>query len=105
MTCLVVGKKRYDTKGSEHLASSEQGYPGDFHHLVEGLYRTGKGNFFLCGGGGPLSRYSKQISSNTWSGQTNVIIPLNAKEAYEWMERNGEIGLIDRFFPEHVEEA
>jgi hypothetical protein len=70
----------------------------------ETLYRTKNGRFFLAGEGGALSKYARTISP-TCSAPGEDLRPLTDREALEWLEEKGKVSLIERLFPEAIEDA
>lgn len=83
----VIDGLLYDTKTAEEIANYSRFYPSDFNHVAETLYKTANGNYFLAGKGGPRSKYAEQVEQNTWGGGEGII-PLAAKEALDWCEKN-----------------
>ena len=83
----VIDGKLYDTETATEIASFDNGRGwDDFHHLNETLYITKKGQHFLYGIGGAMSKYSEK-SGNMTHGTENIEL-LNAIEAREWAESN-----------------
>lgn len=82
----IINGKLYDTETAELLATnaSECGQH-DFRWFEEDLYRTKKGQFFLAGEGGPMSRWSHSIDQNSWSGGSDIVL-FSDEEAREWAE-------------------
>ena len=81
----IIKGKLYSTETATCIGSYENSNPRDFHYLREELYRKNNGEFFLCGEGGPLSMYSVQTDTNSWS-SGEKISPLTVEEAKEWGE-------------------
>jgi hypothetical protein len=95
----------YNTETADELASdSGGGYCNDFHHWEETLYRTQKGNHFLHGVGGAMSRYAEACGNNSYGGGS-AIVPLTEAEALEWCEEHGCEDAIDTYFNHLTEEA
>ena len=82
----VIKGRRYDTDTAEWLGGTQKGYPGDFEHWEESLYRKRSGEFFLHGTGGAASKYREQTGQNEWT-EGEKIIPLDISEAQEWAEK------------------
>lgn len=100
----VIDKKIYDTETAKKI--------GDFHNMIdrsnfkhceEELYVTEKGNYFLYGTGGPLSKYSVP-TGNGKSGSSDIEA-LTEEEAIDWCERTDNVDTILEHFPDAVEEA
>ena len=100
----VINRKVYDTERAELLHSSQYSNPSDFNYVVEGLYRTSKGSFFLYGEGGPSSHYSRRVDQNSWSGGDGFTV-LTEDQAIKWLEHHGGDQIILHYFPGKVEEA
>jgi hypothetical protein len=83
------GRRRvYDTATAKLLGEwRNRDNPRDFSYCYEALYVTKSGAYFLYGEGGPMSKYSRQIGSNNWSGD-EVIIPMTLAEAQKWAEKH-----------------
>ena len=83
----IINGKRYNTDTATLIGSTGHGYPGDFEYWAEELYLKKTGEFFLYGEGGPMSKYSRRIGDNEWSGGEEIR-PLSLKEAQEWAEEH-----------------
>ena len=83
----IINGKRYNTDTATLIGSTGHGYPGDLEYWTEELYRKKTGEFFLYGEGGPMSKYSRRIGENEWSGGEEIR-PLSLKEAQEWAEEH-----------------
>ncbi len=105
MTKRIVNGRMYDTDKAEQLHRWDNGLPRrDFNSCSESLYRTPSGRFFLLGGGGPMSKYSRAVGDNTWTGNDDVITPLTDDEAMAWLETHGaDAEIICKYFD--VEDA
>ena len=85
----VINGKVYNTNTAEELHSywNHRG-AGDFQYLSEDLYKTKKGNFFLAGEGGAMTKYSQSCGENSVCGGSGIH-PLDPDEALEWAENHG----------------
>lgn len=83
----VINGRVYDTDKAEEIGEASYGNSGDFHSWEETLYKTPKGAYFVAGSGGARSKYSRQISQNTWSGGDGMEV-LSSAEALEWCEKH-----------------
>ena len=84
----IINGKKYDTSTALRIGNFWNGLSdGDFSSLSETLYKKKTGEFFLHGEGGAMSRYSRSVGQNTWSGGS-AIVPISAEEAKEWAEAN-----------------
>lgn len=103
----IINGKRYDTNApmTQEVASWSNGLSySDFGHVVEALYRTGHGNWFLVGSGGPMSRYAERSGSNSWSGGSRLV-PVTAQDAQAWLEEKGQTSAIEKWFAADIQDA
>lgn len=101
----IIDRKKYDTEKAEEIASWSNGLgASDFNHCYESLYMTENGNLFLCGAGGPMSKY-RVSSGNGYGGSKGNISPLSKDSAIDWLEEKNQSGAIEEYFPEEIEEA
>ena len=82
----IINGRLYNTKTATLMGTASYSYPGNFEYWKEDLYRKKTGEFFLCGEGGPMTKYSRKTGQNEWSGGEEII-PLTVEEAQEWAER------------------
>jgi hypothetical protein len=101
---VIIDRKRYDTEKAEKVASRFYGEISDFYHVHETLYRTPRGNWFLAGSGGPGTRYAASSGQNEWSG-SQKIEPFSDVEARGWLEVNGEVRALEKYFGDSIEDA
>ncbi|NNU78158.1 hypothetical protein [Clostridium estertheticum] len=100
----VIEKRVYDTDTALMIAEDWNGLgDNDFRSLNEELYKTKKGNYFIYGSGGPLTKYGKS-RGNQIDGSSKIIL-MSEQEAYKWLEEKGETEAIEEFFPNKFEEA
>ena len=84
----IIKGKLYDTDTAKKLGSDSSPVgPRDFSYWHEELYQKRTGEFFLYGEGGPMSRYSRSMGDNSWSGGEEII-PLTFGTAREWAEEH-----------------
>lgn len=84
----IIKGKVYDTETAKKLGCYENMQDvSNFNHFEDELYRKKTGEFFLYGHGGPASKYSRRVESNTWSGG-EAIIPLDYDDARAWAEKH-----------------
>lgn len=101
----IIEGKSYNTETAELLHSWDNGYYGnDFKSCSESLYKTKKGNYFLAGEGGPMSKYARSGGSNTTCGGDGIE-PISEKAAVEWLESHDGDDVIEQHFPSYIEEA
>ena len=78
----------YNTETAEKIAEWDNGMYGNEFKIKEILYKKIKGEYFILGSGGTLTRYS--ISHVNGSCDSTDIIPLTEDEAKTWMEEKGD---------------
>lgn len=106
MAKKVIDRKLYDTATATKIHGWWNGYgTGDFKHLSEDLYRTAKGNYFILGDGGAMTRYSVDAGNGSTGGSSDNIIPISREEAMDWLEAHDGSEKIVELFPEEVTEA
>lgn len=100
----TINHKTYNTKTAELVGSWDNGLLStDFGHCSEDLYKTKKGNYFIYGWGGPISRYSESCGNSTSGGSD--IIPMTTEDALNWCEEHDCEDSIEEYFSEFVVEA
>ena len=85
----IINGKTYNTATAQHvcdLACSSN--PGDFSYHDTSLYRSPKGQFFVCGEGGAMSMWSESAGPNSWSGGKGLRL-VDEAEARAIMESAG----------------
>ena len=99
----VINGKTYNTDTATEIANYDNGLGGsDFRHCDESLYVTKKGNYFIAGVGGPLSRWA-QPCGNMTSGGSGIIAYSNS-EALDWCESHDvDADVICKYF--NIEDA
>jgi hypothetical protein len=101
----TINGKTYNTETAEEITyTSSHLYTNDFGYWSETLHKTKKGNYFLYGSGGAMSKYSEPCGNNGRCGGSDII-PLTMDEALEWCEEHDEQEAIEREFSLMVEEA
>lgn len=98
----IINGKRYNTDTAVLIGSTGHGYPGDLEYWTEELYRKKTGEFFLYGEGGPMSKYSRRIGNNEWSGGEEIN-PISPRDAQEWAEKYLDADEYEQVF-EKIEE-
>ena len=94
----VIDRKLYDTETAEPIA---QYAPitdrGNFNYLIETLYRTEDGEYFLHGEGGAATEYAQRCNGGKTDGAEIKL--LTEEQALDWCEErsmDGEI-VLDEF--------
>lgn len=100
----VIDGRIFDTEKATRVAFHDNGRSdSDFRTESEGLYRTGRGAWFLAGEGGALTKYRQQFG-DMW-GYGEAIIPLTDEEALKWLEDHGRTQLAEKYFEDVLKEA
>jgi hypothetical protein len=82
----IIDGVRYDTDKAIEIGTAGYSHPGDLDYWHETLYKSPRSSrFFIHGEGGPRSRYSRQTSTNNWSGSERIR-PIAIEDARKWCE-------------------
>jgi len=102
----IINGKRYDTATAELVADiSPAGYGrSDFHYEDTGLYRTPRGNWFLAGEGGAMSRWSRPVGQNGYAGGDGVQA-VSPGEARRLLEIHQKMKALEQYFADSIEDA
>lgn len=101
----VIAGKVYDTSKAELVAEWQNHYfPGDFHYCSEDLYRTPKGQWFVHGEGGAMSKYHRPAGNNAQTGGSDIT-PMSDEEAQAWLEDHDFVAELEEYFTDKIEEA
>jgi hypothetical protein len=102
----IIDGKRYDTETATEICDvSPRGfYRGDFRYEDTQLYRTPRGNWFLAGEGGPMSRWARSVGLNGYSSGRGLR-PLDADEARALLEQHRRTDDIEQYFASEIEDA
>jgi hypothetical protein len=102
----IINGKRYDTETATCVAGDSGGQgKRDFRWYDEDLYLTKKGNWFLAGEGGPMSRWAEPGAGQNEVTSGEGIVPLTKQEAREWLERAEKWDCIEKYFGNAVQDA
>ena len=94
----IIQGKVYNTDTATRIGSHVRYNRGDFQFEDTDLYKTQKGAWFICGEGGPYSRWSREISSNGLSGGSGIEA-MTTGEALAWCEDAGiDADVIAQYF-------
>lgn len=100
----VIGGKLYDCGTATRVASATNGLrESDHKHFYESIYRTKKGNWFIYGEGGGLTKYREAVGNAYTSGCG--LQPLTPEEAMSWLEQHDEIAVLEEYFSNRIQEA
>ena len=102
----IIDGKTYNTETATKVCDTGNDLSIGFGHEDSALYITKKCAFFIAGNGGPMSRFARAESQDTWSGGSGII-PLDRGEAFEeamrcagdWPEK------IEKYFSDMIEDA
>lgn len=83
----IINGKCFNTETADVIGSFEYGVSGDFTHVVECLYRTKKGQFFMYYEGGPMSKYAVSHGNNSTSGSYGIDL-IDDEAAKKWAEKH-----------------
>lgn len=83
----IIDGKKYDTDTAKAMATASASLPvNDFGYFEETLYKKKTGEFFLCGRGGPATKYARRCSDGSRCGGDGII-PIDDAWARDWVER------------------
>ena len=99
----VFGRKIYDTDTSYEVCSHLTGNPKDGTNLIETLYRSRGGRYFLYMSGGPNSKAARISGLSTVAGEK--IVPLEDYEARVFAEKRLSPFELERVFKEKDPDA
>lgn len=101
----IINGLRYDSEKAIEVGSDSYSNPSDFHYWEETLYKTPRAHrFFVVGEGGPMSRYSRTIGENEWSGGSDLRV-LNKAEAMRWCEEHLDADEWEQYFADEIQDA
>ena len=100
----IINGKRYNTETATTVATASWGSAGDFRAFQESLYLTQRGNWFLAGEGGPLTKWARPAEGGGTCGGAGII-PMTENDALDWLEFNREEGAIEEYFHDQIEDA
>jgi hypothetical protein len=95
----VIDRKLYDTDRAEQIAQHAPNTDrGNLHYLIETLYKTSDGEYFLHCEGGAATQYAKPCSGGGTTGGAEIEL-LDEAAALDWCEERGIDGerVVDEF--------
>ena len=102
----IINGKRYDTKTATEIASAWNGCSrSDFNFLLETLYKTDGGAWFLAGDGGALTKYAEVLEGGRSRCGGKDIVPLTPAEAKGWLESNRKTEALETCFASEIQDA
>jgi hypothetical protein len=85
----VIDRKLYDTDQAEQIARHAPNVDrGDFHYLIETLYKSSDGEYFLHGEGGAATKYAEPCSGGGTTSGAEIEL-LDEAAALDWCEERG----------------
>lgn len=85
----VINGKVYNTETAEEVHAWDNGLGySDFRNCSETLYVTKKGNFFLEGEGGPMTRWATSYGGGNSYGSGSGLKEMSMDEVIEWLENH-----------------
>lgn len=102
----IINGKRYNTENAKLIGEYDNGLSiRDFSWCEMALYKTPRsGQYFMAGKGGPMSRFSRSVGQNEWTGGEDLT-PLTREEAFEWAQQFLSNDEIEAEFGDMVEDA
>ena len=97
----VIEGKLYNTDTAKLIGEWSNDESG-LNYLMESLYLTKSGAYFLHGEGGPNTRYSVSIGNSSWSGGEKIQ-PMSPLSAREWAEKYLTVSEYEKAFGEPEE--
>lgn len=81
----IIDRKLYDTDVAEEIAEHAPNTDrSDLYYLVEALYKTDNGEYFLHGAGGAATKYATSHSNGKSGGEELTV--LSEDDAVDWCE-------------------
>jgi hypothetical protein len=100
---LTINAQVYDTQKATPVAKVANEGASKLRSVVETLYRSHHGNWFLHGKGGALTEYAQRRAETITSGER--ITPMTEAEALDWCELNVAQDAIEHYFGHLIEDA
>lgn len=102
----IINGKRYNTETAVDILALDCGIDSrsDFRWEDTELYRTKNGNWFVCGQGGPMSRWARGNRSTGYSSGSGLM-PISAEEAQAILEEHGQTKLVEQYFSDNISDA
>lgn len=100
----IIDGVRYDTDKATLVGEYWNGLDrSDFNYLLEELYVTPRGNWFVAGTGGARTAYVEVRGRLHYRG--SAINPMSPEAAQEWLERSDCVDALEEHFSEHIVDA
>ncbi len=101
----IINGLRYDTDKATEVATDSWGYASDFDHWVETIYVTDRGNWFLVGSGGAMSRYAVAVEGGGRGGSRDNVRPMSPDQVRAWLEAHGMTDALEHYFGDDIADA
>jgi hypothetical protein len=102
----IVNGKRYDTETATEIASAWNGCSrNDFKFLLETLYKTDGGAWFLAAEGGAHTKYAEVLEGGRSRCGGEDIVTLAPAEAKAWLESNRKTTALETWFASEIQDA
>jgi hypothetical protein len=83
----IINGKRYNTDTATLIGEEWNGCArNDFNFLLEKLYRTKSGQYFLFGESGANGKYSRSCGTNSYCGGEEITL-MSDIQAQKWLEQ------------------
>jgi len=100
----IIDGLKYDTEKADEIGWYENDYGrNDFKWWKATLYVTKKGNYFLHGEGGAMTRFSESAGNSSWGSEK--LEPLTEAEAFEFSMNYLGVETTELYFKDMIEEA
>jgi hypothetical protein len=83
----VINGKVYDTEKATLIGEYRFSNPTDFYYYEEALYKSKKGQFFIAGEGGAMTKYAEALGNGS-TGSGDGMELLSPEEALDWCENH-----------------
>ncbi|MBY5826314.1 MULTISPECIES: hypothetical protein [Rhizobium] len=98
----IINGLRYDTATATEICSFESSVSqADFQYEETWLYKTPRGQFFLAGRGGAMTRWAQPVQDGRSGGRG--LVPVGVEEARAFAEDHAGEEIVAQFF--EIEEA
>ena len=104
----IIGRLVYDTDTAGKVldfTNIGEVSASDFKAETSALYRTTSGRYFLCGRGGPMSRWRVSRGGGFQGATIDAILAVSVDEALDLVVEHGDIETAEALFEQLVEEA
>ena len=102
----IINGIQYDTDKANLIGEVESRKgKSDIRYWYESLYKTPRrGRYFIVGKGGPMTKWARHLGTQTY-GYGESIVPLSDRSAFEWAEENLDVGEVEIYFGNLMQDA